>query len=337
MSDFRDPAFPTEPASGSDEALSAYLLGELDDAATAAFERRLAADPTLGARLDALAGALTALAGVDQVAEPEGFADRLEARLEAERAVTDLDARRARRQRWSAMLTAAAGVVVMAVAGVQVLGGAGDMGESAGMDESTDMEMAQESALRDSGAAAGSAGAEMYSADYADVDAEAPVLEATAQDGGDEGTSASGGGMPARSDRAPAGSDARSEPVILDEGATMDTDDEARARYMGLPEAEQLRGMARDEVAETAARHADLVRQAGPFASGVRPDACLDEVRGGPEGRVVARVELVRWQGGETLAYLLGTTGPGSAQLDRYELWLVGPEGCDTRRLLTWE
>lgn len=331
MSESRDPAFPTEPPPGSDEALSAYLLGELDEAATADFERRLAADPALGARLDALAGALIALAGVNDVAEPEGFADRLRARLEGEGAAGDLDARRERRRRWSAVLTAAAGVVVMAVAGVQVLGGADDMGKR------DDMEVAQEeSALRDSSGAAGSAGAEMYSDDYANMEADAPMRETTRQDGGDEGSGASAGSMPARAEQAPSG-DARSEPVILDEGAALSTDDEARARYMGLPEGEFLRGMARDEAVETAARHADAVRQAGPFASGVRPDTCLDEVRGGLEGRVVARVELVRWQGGETLAYLLGLPGPDSAELDRYELWLVGPEGCDTRRLLTWE
>ena len=340
MNEPRDPAFPAEPAPGSDEALSAYLLGELDGPEAEAFERRLSAEPALRAGLDALAGALVALGGVDDVAEPEGFAARLDARLDAERAVPDLNARR-RRQRWSAVLTAAAGVVVMAVAGVQVLGGANDMGAGG------EMEMAQQDSADE--AMEESAGQSVQDSDGADMRLEAgaesaPFSSAPAPLPAQEAQeySAEGGGSANAPEEtaddgfAPAPASAGG-PVILDEGAELSTDDELRARFVGAPEAEQLRGMRRDEATETAVRHEGMVREAGPFASGVRPDTCLDEVRGGPDGRVVARVELLRWQGGESLAYVIGLPGPGSAHVDRWELWLMAPQGCDTRRFLTWE
>lgn len=358
MNEPRDPAFRTEPP-GSDDALSAYLLGELDADASAAFEARLAREPGLATQLDALAEALAQLGGVDDVAEPDGFAERLQARLDAEALVPDLSARR-RRTRWNAVMTAAAGVAVLAVAGLQVLGGADDRGEST----QVAMEAGEESAAGATGLA-DQAQIEMEtSQDYAGgadgfgtVAAPLPPDEerrlettsghayrAPADDGagtgasGDAAAGSGAGAEGAEGGTAPAPMAASAGPVILDEGAELDSDEQLRARYMGLPEAERLRGMRRDEASETAVRHAEQIRAAEPFpSSGVRPDACLDEVRGGPDARVTARVERVRWQGGEALVYLLGLPAPGSGQLDRFELWVVSPQGCDTRRFLTWE
>lgn len=353
MNEPRDPAFRTEPP-GSDEALSAYLLGELDADASAAFEARLAGEPGLAARLDALAEALVELAGVDDVAEPDGFAERLQARLDAEALAPDLSARR-RRTRWNAVMTAAAGVAVLAVAGLQVLGGAEDRGEQIAMDageESTggsagladqaqiEMETSQDYAGGADGF--GTAAAPPPPEQHRQLEAtsgnaeRAPADESTRTGGA--GGASGGGTADAEGGQAPAPMAASAGPVIVDEGAELDSDEQLRARYMGMPEAERLRGMRRDEASETAVRHAEQIRAAEPFpSSGVRPDACLDEVRGGPDARVTARVERVRWQGGEALVYLLGLPAPGSGQVDRYELWVVSPQGCDTRRFLTWE
>lgn len=359
MNEPRDPAFRTEPP-GSDEALSAYLLGELDTGAAAAFEARLAGEPGLAAQLDALADALAQLGGVDDVAEPDGFAERLQARLDAEALAPDLSARR--RTRWNAVMTAAAGVAVLAVAGLQVLGGgAEDRGESAQVAMEADEEsaagaagLADESRLEmETSQDYGSAGADGFGTAAAPMPPEeerqlestsGQAYRAPADDGTATGGSgnASGGGAAgaegAEGGTAPAPMAASAGPVILDEGAELDSDEQLRARYMGLPEAERLRGMPRDEASETAVRHAEQIRAAEPFpSSGVRPDACLDEVRGGPDARVTARVERVRWQGGEALVYLLGLPAPGSGQVDRFELWVLSPQGCDTRRFLTWE
>lgn len=359
MSDHREPALPEDPAirAGSDEALSAYLTGELDEQATAAFERRLADEPGLTARLDALAGALVALSGVEDVVEPEGFAARLDTRLAAERDVADLWAHRERRNRWSAVLTAAAGVVVLAVAGLQVLTGpvfaprgdsetamdedAGESAVSLGAPAPEELLEGTSQSLR-----AGDAPSS-YSATVEPDSAPAPdSAQDSAQDSAAVDTVEGGGGADGAPPAGSATSDAPAAesapamgdgPVIVDEGAALDTDDDLRARYRGLPESERFRGASRDQAAETAAFHADAVRAAEPFpGTDVRPDRCLDEVRGGPDARIVTRVERVHWQGGEALVYALALPGPDAAVVDTFQVWVMGPQGCDTRRFLEW-
>jgi hypothetical protein len=356
-----DPTAPMDPLDpGSDEALSAYLAGELDERAAAAVAARLAADPALARRLDTLAAALVALGGVDDIEPPAGYADRLRARFDAEGAAADLDARRrAASRRWSAVATAAAAAAVLAIAGGRLLVPAGDD--------------AQEVALKDDGAesldaqdefAAGSAPeiSQEFSPEIsqelsmesdasmgapADSDGEesapAPMSGGGQAYGGsaaDSATSGGGGDSPSTA-AAPAherrASDGAGGPVVADEGAAFETDDELRSYYQGRPEAERLRGTARDEAVELAARHADQVRASGPFDSGVRPDACLDEVLEADQGpRIVARAEWAQWQGGGSLVYLLAVAGPQSAQIDAYELWVVQPDGCAVRRHLSW-
>jgi hypothetical protein len=356
-----DPTAPMDPPvdPGSDEALSAYLAGELDEQAAAAFEARLAADPALTARLDALAGALVTLAGADDVEPPQGFGERLGARLEAEGAAADLDARRrAASRRWSAVATAAAAVAVLAIAGGRLLAPAGDDAvhevalkeESAGQAESM---TAQDEFAADSAQDLSlESGAEMGSLADADADGTDGFAPAPMSGGGEghgyggAGDSAGGSGGGSGADSPAAASAPVSEermaaeaggPVIADEQASFSTDDELRAYYQGRPEAEQLRGMAREEAVETAARHADQVRAAAPFSSGVRPDACLDEVLQMDQGpRIVARAEWIRWQDGGSVAYVLAVAGPQSTAIDAFELWVVQPDGCSLRRHLSW-
>lgn len=343
---------PIDP--GSDEALSAYLAGELDEQGDTAFAARLAAEPMLAAQLDALAGALMSLADIDL---PEGFDERLGERLAAEAAAGDLAARRRRTaQRWGGIATAAAAVAVLAIAGGRILTPAGD--DSA---REVALKDGAESLSMEAGVAAGSAqdlsttsGAERSMMAPADPDGSGGVDEfAAAPEGGGEaagttgpsrdGSSSDGGGSGADSPSmaaAPAEerqADSASGPVIADEQAAFTTDDELRAYYQGRPEAERLRGMARDEAAETAARHAEQVRAAGPFTSGVRPDACLDEVLQMNQGpRIVARAEWIQWQDGGSLAYVLAVAGPESTAIDAFELWVVQPDGCGLRRHLSW-
>ena len=105
-----------------DDLLTAYLTGELDAADAAALEERLLADPGLAARLDALADALVALQGLDDVDVPDGFEQRLAQRLEAESNVVDLaQARQRRARRWYAVGSAAAILAAVTVVGVGFL------------------------------------------------------------------------------------------------------------------------------------------------------------------------------------------------------------------------
>lgn len=354
---------PTDPAAGmdpvdpgSDEALSAYLAGELDEEAATAFEARLAADPALAKQLDALAGALVALGGGDDMEPPQGFDERLGVRLEAEGAAADLDARRrAASRRWGAIATAAAAVAVLGIAGGRLLAPAGDDAghEVALKEESADHAeslTAQDEFAADSHGTTMESGANMEvladpDAGGTDDTAPAPMSGEGEEHGygGTAGGSGSGGGSSADSPSmaaAPAQermADGADGPVIADEHAAFSTDDELRAYYQGRPEAERLRGMARDEAVERAARHADQVRAAGPFASGVRPDTCLDEVLQMDQGpRIVARAEWIQWQGGGSLAYVLAVAGPESTAIDAFELWVVQPDGCGLRRHLSW-
>jgi anti-sigma factor RsiW len=129
------------PHHRDDELLSAYLAAELDDAATAELEARLAADAALRARLDGVHDVVVALRGLDDVDPPAGYARRLRERLDTERGtavpgqVVSLDPVRARRRgTWRSVGTAAAALVFVAAIGTAVArwdgrvdGGGGDL------------------------------------------------------------------------------------------------------------------------------------------------------------------------------------------------------------------
>lgn len=137
MDEQRDPQ-TSAPDEG--ELLAAYLDADTDDITSARVERLLRQDPQAAARLDALARTRARLQRVDEVAPPEGFRERLNARLEAERALSERtpepdaapQAQPAdrRTQRWFAPLTAAAALILVAViGGAALLGQSGSGGE----------------------------------------------------------------------------------------------------------------------------------------------------------------------------------------------------------------
>jgi hypothetical protein len=121
---------PQTNAPDEGELLAAYLDAETDDMASARVERLLRQDPQAAAKLDALAHTRARLQRLDDVAPPEGYRERLDARLRAERTpgARHGDVRRAPvarqaggRARWwndrVAQLVAVAAVVLLAVVG----------------------------------------------------------------------------------------------------------------------------------------------------------------------------------------------------------------------------
>lgn len=323
---------PVDP--GSDEALSAYLHGELDEAGVTAFEARLASEPDLAEQLDALAEALVLMSAADEVALPDDFAASLGARLSAEREVASLDVVRARREwrtRWSVGLSAAAVIALAAVASVQVLRAPTEDGTRVAVKDSASESVALESAPHAMEAPDGDMSTDMA----------AGANEATAQDDvAGDGAGAYGGPTGDFDDQAPAISHARmrGSVVIADDGLSLDQDAALLDHFRGVPEGHEVRGTPADEAYEIAARNVETLREAGPFASGVRPDNCLDSVSGAGKGpRPIVRVERLEWRGEEALAYLVATTGEGSTNLDRFELHVAAGKDCGVRRLLTWD
>jgi hypothetical protein len=156
---------PHDAHDATDEGalLAAYLEGETDPVTTARLERRLAAEPELARRLDALADTVQRLRRVDAAQPPPGFRARLDERLRAAgaaqrttsgeepgaaqpasspQAVADRGTRRV--SRWWRPLAAAAAVAVVAVMGAAAVlnslaGTAGDdAAESAAAGTSAD-------------------------------------------------------------------------------------------------------------------------------------------------------------------------------------------------------
>lgn len=303
------------PHAADDEMLSAYLLGDLPAADAQAFEQRLAAEPELAAQLDALASALVVMGGHDAAVPPEGFEDRLDARLREARAdapVVSLDRARQQRARsrgwWTAIGTAAAVVAVGAVMGANVLrsvGGEGADLATSGTDDSATMEGGTEAALEDSGRV--SAGG-----------------EAQARAGGDASVSADSDELYA--DAAPARPDA---PTLLDDQARVGNEAALRERYADAPDVVGLLGMPVDQAATVAASFTAAVERAEPFAGGGAPADCLDAVTTSAEQPLIpARVETLRYEGRRALSYVLVTASPGAAELDRVEVWVVAADSC---------
>lgn len=135
MSDVNDPG---AEAPDEGELLAAYLDAQTDELTSARIERRLASEPALAARLDAIAAATGRLQRLSSVELPPQVRDRLRARLAEERAGVgdhppasaadkttspddDAVAAVTPRRRWQARfvpLAAAAVIVLLAVLGV---------------------------------------------------------------------------------------------------------------------------------------------------------------------------------------------------------------------------
>jgi hypothetical protein len=299
---------PPEPDDG--ELLAAYLAGDLDQAATAALEQRLAREPALQAQLDATHEVILALRSVDAVETPGGFEERLHARLAQEQApalghppVADLDARRAARRRWTVVSSAAAGVVVLAVLGLGVLGGLGGTGaDMAGEDQA--MAPATDDA--------------------------APELEAATQAEG------SGRSADEESGDADTAESTPLAPVVLDDQVPLDGEAAVQQRYAEVPEVLGLLGTPAAQAEELATRFQVAVQRAESFSDGTSPARCLDVVTTAAEGPLVpALVETVAFDGEPAIAYTVVGARAGSAVLDRVEVWIVQADTCATRLFAT--
>lgn len=314
---------PTDPADG--EVLSAYLAGELDEAAAAALEERLSGDPELARRLDATAAVLVALRGVDEVALPPGAGKRLRDRLAAPQAaegrtahpeaadeeagttVTPLASRR--RLPWSAIGGVAAGLAAIALIGGGLLQGFGTSEESVGDRPA-------------SGTAEDEAVPEALEAP-AREEAETEALDRG--DGGADGEEQADVSAPEAAPRARADG-----PVVLDEEVALADEREVRSRYQRLPEVVGLLGEPAAIAPDRAAAYRSAVADAPAFRSGTRPGDCLDDTVGA-DAVIPVRVESVVHDGRPAVAFVLVSAGEGSSSLDRVEARIVDPVGCAPR------
>lgn len=315
-------AAPPDPPHG--EVLSAYLSGELDARATAELEKRLDADPDLARRLDDTARVLVSLLGVDEVEPPPGAGGRLRERLATARAdapagqpatVTPLSPRR--RVPWPALTGVAAGLVALALVGGSILQGfgAGDMA-------------AEDSATGD-----------------APADEELRALEAAPEQrqsgedgvnslGEDAGTPPAPAGAPEHPVPEPQAPRAGS-PVIIDEDLPLAGEGDVAARYSGLPEATALLTEPLEEASGRAASYRAELAAARPFSSGARPDDCLDGLLAAAgTSAVPVRVESALFAGEAAVVHVLVVASEGSSVLDRVEVWVMEPAGCDARLFL---
>ena len=324
-----DAAHPLDPADA--EALSAYLCGEMAHDDVAAFESRLAAEPGLAAAADALAEALTSLRGADSVAVPDGFDQRLAQRLDDERrsAPADLAAHRQQRERrsrmWLGIGTAAAVLAAGAVVSGTVLRGMGGQGatsdvaleESAGDDAALHMESGAEGATEEAFGSAPADGPVILDEQVAlaDEDALRRRYASLPEAGGVLGLSTA----EARSvaERYVAAVEGRDMSVARLE-ASADSSGGATAGDGDEPVADG------SESAPAAAQ--DDARQ----QSGAAGDACLATITADARAPLVpVRVETLRYDGAEAIAYVLVTASPGAQRLDRTEVWVVAPD-CST-------
>jgi hypothetical protein len=131
---------PRSDAPDEGELLAAYLDAQTDEVTAARVERLLRQDPQAAARLDAIARTRARLQRLDDVVPPDGFRQRLDARLRAERAGSASAqpaqaAHRARTERrWFRPLVAVAALVLVAVVGggtvLSLVTASGDSAES---------------------------------------------------------------------------------------------------------------------------------------------------------------------------------------------------------------
>ena len=348
------------PAAADAEALSAYLAGDLGDAETAAFEQRLAAEPALAARLDALADALIVLGGHDEAEVPEGFDERLSARLAAERdeapAPADLAAHRARRDRsklWLGIGTAAAVIAVGSVMAGSMLRG------MAGLD--TASQEAAGGSGAESADLAGGADARDGSGPRAPVILDTQIALADEEalrrryNGVPEAQGLIGVGVrDARSlgarftravsrrtkvtvARAPVATsdDAASGGVGAGSGSGGAAPDAAGAPDPaagdGTPDQQPVAEGAAPEEGAAAAPQAPAASAPQKARRASRGDPCLASITRQARGPIVpVRVESVRYAGQRAVAYVFVTATPGAEALDRTELWVVRQSNCAT-------
>jgi hypothetical protein len=343
MNDFRE---PDDRPAGDGELLSAYLDGELDEAAAAGLEARLEREPGLAARLEQTRDVIEALA-VLRLSAPPGYAERLRERLAAERSGSPPEpagevaapvaaapgrpvrawdrppsgrhastgpGRWAARGRWATPLTAAAAMLVVAVlGGLTVLGGFGGLG---GQDAMVAGEVQD-----DGGADSAEPEARLFAEDTDDA------AEEEAEDDGEAGDAGT------MLESAPALAD---QPAIVEAGTELDSEQAAREHLSAwaATQAPGILGLDLRAAEDAAAAARVTIQRAAPFSTGVDPDRCLDTVTVGAEGPAVpVLVESLAFEDSAALAYLVVSATSGSGSLDRVEAWVVDPGGACAARL----
>lgn len=135
---------------------------------------------------------------------------------------------------------------------------------------------------------------------------------------------------PARAPLPEGSSEAAGGPRVLGASEEAALAAQLRERYAEGAEATALLGLDTSAATARAARAAAAIRAAGPFGSGVRPDACLDAALAVPDGAVVvpARVEAVTVDGEPALVYVLTVADPGTAAVGRVEVQAFDAASC---------
>ena len=352
-----------DPTAADGELLSAYLAGDLNDAAAADLERRLADEPQLAAALDALADALVALGGFDDVEPPAGYDERLSQRLATPEAPADLAAHRQRRlsnTQWLRIGTVAAVLVAGALTAGTVLRSVGGDArvamDSAGSAESTselavglaesarpsapvildkNVKIADEEALRRRYSTLPEAQALLgvpldEATQLAMVFEEAVVSRDRAEY---LSKSALGGGAEFSARQADAataaggtgGGGGGSAPEGEEDPAT---DDDAGVALEGGGSGPRASA---NKPVPAPPQDGTTTTAGRARENKARGDRCLDAITKDAEAPLVpVRVETLRYDGRPALSYVLVTSTPGSDELDRTEVWVVRPTDCRT-------
>jgi hypothetical protein len=326
------------PQPDDDEQLSAYLLGDLSHADAAALERALADDPQRAARLDALADALAALGGVDDVGLPDGFEQRLASRLEGGGNVVDLDAeRRARRTQWMAGAAAVAVVVFGAVFANNIVGGGSEDATMAGGADSGAESVAGPVLLDSEVAIADEAALQRR---YGQLPAVTALLGTDTEDApalAEEFVAA----VPTTLEGAPPPA---AQPYVMADGegpvtdAAEARDDDEDAKEQGVTLSGSGGGAGADagrSVPAAPPERAKVDFEANSAAKARAPTAnvrsCLREISAdATEPLVPALIETLRYAGQRAFAFVLVTSSPDSTRLDRTEVWVVSRKDCTT-------
>lgn len=326
------------PQPPPDETLAAYLVGDLDAQQAAAVDAALD-DPDTAARLDALAETLVRLRRVDDVAPPDGYAERLRARLQAPApgtpaTVTTLDRARARRT-WSGVGAAAAALVLLAVGSFAVLqgvggGSGGDSAEVAGEQPLADADAGDEAGSAESFAAeeaAPQAAPEGGAGDGAPQPATVPDATPQAERFGvaeDQAGEQSGTvpAVPPAAEAAVPGPD-----VVVDDTFVAAPDDAAvLGAFADLPEVQAVMGLPLAE-AETAAVAAARALASAPALAGAAPDACVQTALNGLEPPLIVRAQALHYAGEDHVAYVVASSEGGQV-IDRAEVVVVEAATC---------
>jgi len=327
------------------ERIADYLSDDLAPDEREAFEAALAGDAALRAQLDAAKRADHALAAVDPVELPDGFAQRLRAALDAELADVlapvvadepdprvaaqaelaqrdDLAARRAARAmpRWVGALAGAAAAVLVVVAGVaglsSISGGADDSPESAtGESLDADDGAADEMSTMEAPAEDSAAGA--------DEEFETEEAEGEAQE--------EASGFVRQADG----------PVLVDEGRSLDEDDldavlltpdltDLAAQRLPASEGEAL-ALEYGDRWQTAITDGSGARTAGSPSDADREAvvACLASDDAGRDDGIPAYAEIADYQGTPVVVLGLVTLDPDTDTWSVPEVRVLDRANCD--------